>query len=75
MLFLPKPKEIKILEFGNTTIDILKYIAENSSISGYDYYKYLNKYRLKNKTIAYKGVHLKVYKLIQLCASYVLVIH
>jgi hypothetical protein len=28
LLFLSKPKEIKILDFGNTTtIDILKYIA------------------------------------------------
>ena len=75
LLFLLTPKEVKDLEMGNTTIEILKYIAVNPSISVYDCYKYLkNRHRLKNKTIAYKNVHFKVHKLIQLCASN-LVIH
>ena len=58
LLSLLTPKEVKDLEMGDTTIEILKYIAVNPSTSVYDCYKYLkNKYRLKNKTIAYKNVH------------------
>jgi hypothetical protein len=60
LLSLLTPKEVKDLEMGDTTIEILKYIAVNPSTSVYDCYKYL-----KNKTIAYKNVHFKVYKLLQ----------
>jgi len=62
LLSLSKPKEVKALELRNTTFEILKYIAENPSTS-YDCYKHMkkhNKYRLKNKIIAYKKVHFKV---------------
>jgi hypothetical protein len=45
LLFLLTPKEVKDLKLRNTTIEILKYMAGNSSTSVYDYYKYLkNKY-------------------------------
>ena len=66
LLSLLTPKEVKCLALGNTTIEFLKYIAVNPSTSVYDCYKYMkNKYRLKNKTIAYKNVHFKVHKSIQ----------
>ena len=65
LLSLLTPKEVKDFEMGDTTIEILKYIAVNPSTSVYDCYKYLNKYRLKNKTIAYKNVYFNVHKLLQ----------
>jgi hypothetical protein len=66
LLSLLTPKEVKYLELGDTTIEILKYIAVNPSASVYDCYKYLkSKNRLKNKTITYKNVHFKLLKLLQ----------
>ena len=41
LLSLLTPKEVKDLEIGDTTIEILKYIAVNPSTSVYDRYKYL----------------------------------
>lgn len=66
LLSLLTSEEVKDTDIGNTTIEILKYIAVNHLASIYDCYKYLkNKYKLQNKTIAYKNVHVKVHKLFQ----------
>ena len=70
MFSLLTPKEVKDLELGNATFELLKYIAVNPSPS-YDCYKHMkNKYRLKNKIIAYKKVHFNVLS----CYNYALVI-
>jgi hypothetical protein len=66
LLSMLTSKRIKETDIGDTTIEILKYIAVNPSTSIYDCFKYLkNEYNLQNKTIAYKNVHIKVHKLFQ----------